>query len=322
MKVAITDYTFPDLSIEQEILQTIDCEVVAGQCKTPETLIELTSDADFVITQFAPIDGDVVRAMEKAQIIVRYGVGFDNVDCDAAKEKGIPVCNIPTYCTDEVADHTLAFILACTRQLRANCTKVVGGDWGLAVPITDMRALRDQTVGIIGLGRIGHSVGKRLQAFGCKVLVTDPVVSDDIIESIGGTRVSTDQLLADSDIVTLHCPSTPSTRNIIDKAALKQMKEGSILINVGRGDLVELAAVTEALASGHLSAAALDVFEQEPIPAEHAILPNQNLIVTSHIASCSPTASRTLRETAANLVVMASKGETLPHVVNGVGSEE
>ena len=317
MKVAITDWTFPDLSIERGILETLDdCTVVDGQCKTPESLIELTADADYVITQFAPVNADVVNAMQRAKIIVRYGVGFDNVDCNAARAKGIPVCNIPEYCIDEVADHTLAFILSSTRQLRSNCTKIVGGSWGLAVPIDRMRALRDQTVGIIGLGRIGYAVAQRLQPFRCQLLVSDPVVSADVVESVGARSVSVDELLGQSDIVTLHCPSTPATRKMISEQALQQMKAGSVLINVGRGDLVDLNALTDALQSGHLAAAALDVFEQEPIPADHPILPMQNVIATSHIASASPTAGRTLRETAARLVVMASRGEELPHVVN------
>ena len=129
-KVVITDYTFPDLSIETEILEAVGLEVTSGQCKTQQELVTLAADADYVITQFAPIDVDVIKSMPNCKVIVRYGIGYDNVDCEAAKENGIPVCNIPTYCIDEVADHTLSFILSMTRQLLANAKYVQNGEWG------------------------------------------------------------------------------------------------------------------------------------------------------------------------------------------------
>lgn len=317
-KVAITDYTFPSLDIEQKILQSAGCEVVGEQCRTPDDLIPLVTDADAVITQFAPVNADVIAAMQKARVIVRYGIGFDNVACDAAREKNIPVCNIPEFCIDEVADHTLAFILSCTRCLRANCAHMIQGQWGLGVPLEQMRALSDQTVGIIGLGRIGKAVADRLRAFKCRLVAFDPVVSADDAGAHGCSLVGLEELLAESDIVTLHCPSNEQTRGIINGQSLAAMKAGAILINVGRGDLVELHALTEALESGHISAAALDVFDVEPLPGDSSLLQMNNVIVSSHIASASPKAVRTLRETAARVAVTALLGEDLPNVVNGV----
>lgn len=319
MKVAITDYTFPDLDVERGILEPAGYEVVAEQCMTPEALIELTADVDAVITQFAPVDADVVNAMQKARVIVRYGIGFDNVSCEAAREKGIPVCNVPDYCIDEVADHTLAFILSATRCLRANCAHMMKGNWGLGVSLTEMRALRDQTIGIIGLGRIGNAVADRLRAFKCRLIAFDPVVSTDDASQHGCALVSLNELLAESDIVTLHCPSNEQTRDIINRDSLAKMKVGSILINVGRGDLVALGALTEALQSRRVAAACLDVFNPEPLATDSPLLQMDNVIVSSHIASASPKAARTLRETAANLVVKAINGEPLPNIVNGVG---
>jgi len=318
MKVAITDYTFPDLDIERSILEAQGCEIVAGQCKTPEALIDLTTDADYVITQFAPIDASVINALQKAKIIVRYGIGYDNVDCDASRTKQIPVCNIPDYCIDEVADHTLAFILSMTRSVRANCRHMMRGNWGVGVELEQMRTLRDQTVGILGLGRIGKAVVTRLRGFGGQTLASDPVVSAEDASSLECTLVELDTLLATSDIVTLHCPSNEHTRNVINRNSLQKMKAGAILINVGRGDLVDLAALTEALQSEHIAAAALDVFNPEPLAADSPLLQMDNVIVSSHIASASPKATRTLRETAANLVVTAIQGKPLPNVVNDV----
>jgi len=184
-KVVITDFTFKTLEIEEVILRDGGCDVVGAQCKTPEELIHLVADADAVITQFAPVNGDVIHAMASAKAIVRYGIGFDNIDVEAARERGIPDCNIPDYCIDEVADHALAFILATTRGLRPNCAHIPSGEWGLAVPLEEMRALTDLTVGIIGLGRIGRAVADRLRAFNCQLVAFDPVTSQDDEQKLG-----------------------------------------------------------------------------------------------------------------------------------------
>ncbi len=316
--VAVTDYSFSSLDIEEAILQPLGVQLISGQCKTAETLIPLVSQADAVITQFAPVKAEVIGAMQKARVIVRYGIGVDNVDLEAAKARGIPVCNVPDYCIDEVADHTLAFILATTRQVVTNCVRVREGQWGLATPLDQMRALRDLAVGVVGFGRIGREVTARLRAFKCRVLVHDPAVPADEIERAGCQPVALRELLSQSDVITLHCPSMAQTRGMVNRDSLAITKRGVILINVARGDLVDSVALTEALQSGHVSAAALDVFAPEPIPADHPILKMNNVIVASHIASCSVPAVRKLRETAANLAAMAVRGEPLPNVVNGV----
>lgn len=317
-KVAITDYTFPDLSIETQILEAAGLEVISGQCKTQQDLIMLTANADYVITQFAPVDVDVIKAMSNCKVIVRYGIGYDNVDCEAAKEKGIPVCNIPTYCIDEVADHTLSFILSMTRQLLANAKYVQNGKWGLGTDLSNMRGLYDSTVGIIGLGRIGQAVAKRLKGFGCQLIAYDPVVNPTQVASTGCQLVDLDYLLSNSDVITLHCPSLPATKNILNNSTLSKMKKGSLLINAGRGDLVCADALLEALTAGHLAGAAIDVFSTEPVPTDSPLLGMDNVLITSHIASASPQSAKTLRKTAAQIVVISAKGESLPNVVNSL----
>lgn len=321
MKVVITDYTFPSLEIEEAILRPL-AELRAGQCKTPAALIELVRDADAVITQFAPVNADVIAEMNKARVIVRYGIGVDNVDLAAAKQKNIPVCNVPDYCIDEVADHTLAFILGLTRNVVANCTHLRGGKWGLGVPLSQMRTLRDLTVGIVGFGRIGWEVAARLGPFRCRRLVHDPVVAAKAVEQAGCEPVELPKLLADADVVTLHCPSTKETRRMINAQSLSRMKAGSLLINLARGDLVDTPALIQALQSGHLGGAALDVFDPEPLPSENPLLRMDNVIVASHIASTSPKAIRLLRETAANIAAQALRGEKLPNIVNDVIQHE
>jgi len=321
-KIAITDYAFADLSIEEAILRPEGIEVVSFKEKrSTADLIDLVHDADAVIVQFASVNAAVVNAMTKAKVIVRYGIGYDNVDTGAARERGIPVCNIPDYCIDEVADHTLAFILASTRQVVTNAVHLREGKWGLATPLSAMSSLKHLTVGIVGFGRIGREVVKRLLAFKARVLVFDPVVAaDEIARSGAVAAASFDELLAQSDIVSPHCPSTPKTKHLFNSAAFAKMKPGSVFINVGRGDLADSAAITGALQSGHLAAAALDVFDPEPIPTDHPIRKMPNVILAAHIASASLPASKTLHEAAARIALRAVRGETLPNIVNGVPS--
>ena len=318
MKIAITDYSFPNLDVEAGILHPLGHEIVAWNEKRSAELPQLVADADAVITQFAAVNAEVIASMRQAKVIVRYGIGVDNVDLAAAKARGIPVCNVPDYCIDEVADQTLSFILATTRQVVANCMKVRDGKWGLATPLDQMRVLRDLTVGIVGFGRIGREVVARLRAFKCKIQVHDPVVVDSEIEQAGCTPVSLRELISQSDVISLHCPSLAQTRGMINRDTLMNMKRGVILINVARGDLIDSDALTVAIQNGQVSAAALDVFAPEPIPADHPILKMDNVIVASHIASCSVPAVRKLRETVANLAAMALRGDVLPSVVNGV----
>jgi phosphoglycerate dehydrogenase-like enzyme len=182
-----------------------------------------------------------------------------------------------------------------------------------------MSALKQLTVGIVGFGRIGREVVKRLLPFKTRVLVFDPAVAPEEIEKTGAViAASFDTLLAESDIVSPHCPSIPETKQLFNAAVFAKMKKGSFFVNVGRGDLAESEAVTAALRSGHLAGAALDVFDPEPIPADHPIRVMPNVILASHIASVSTPAVRTLRETAARIALAAVRGEPLPNVVNGV----
>ena len=318
-RAVITDWTFNDLDLEKQILESNQIELLGKQSKTESDLIALVSEADAVITQFAKINANVIGAMKKAKVIVRYGIGVDNVDLAAARSCNIPVCNIPSYCIDEVADHTLAFILATTRQVVPNTQHLHAGKWGLPVPLSTMQTLKELTVGVVGFGRIGREVANRLLAFKSRVLVFDPVVPAADIAKAGAEASSLDNLLAQSDIVTPHCPSNEKTRRLFNREAFAKMKRGATFINVGRGDLVDSAALVEALQSGHLGMAALDVFDPEPIPAESPVLKMPNVILAAHIASTSISAVKRLRETAANLAVQAIKGQPLPNIVNGVG---
>ncbi len=289
MKVAVTDYTFDALDTEKKILEPLGCEVVGQKIgKDPQQLIPLVKDADFVITQFAPVNADVIGAMQKCKVIVRYGIGVDNVDLRAAAAKGIPVCNVPDYCIDEVADYALAMILDLTRKITANANKIRSGTWGCAVPLEAFFTLKDMTVGVVGFGRIGREVAARLKAFKCKVLVYDPPVDAAVIAAAGCTAVSLDELIRTSDLVTLHCPSNEQTHQMINAQSISRMKRGVMLVNTSRGTLVKTDDLTAALQSGQISAAALDVADPEPLPAGHPLVKMDNVILTAHLCLGEP----------------------------------
>jgi len=191
------------------------------------------------------------------------------------------------------------------------------GEWRLAVPIERMRTLRELTVGIVGFGRIGRAVAQRLVPFGCRLLAYDPAVGDAEVTAAGATTRPLEALLAESDLITLHCPATAATRGMIDAAAIARMKPGVIVVNLARGAIVDSAALVDGLQRGHISAAALDVFDPEPIPPGHALFAMPNVVVAAHISSASPKAARRLRETVAGIVACCVRGEPLPNIVNG-----
>jgi len=238
-KVAVTDCGFESLDVEKAILEPLGCEVVRGRCKTTDDVIALTADADCVIVQFAQVTAQAIAAMKKARVIVRYGIGVDSVDIAAAAKRNIPVCNVPDYCTNEVADHTLALILSLTRQVVRNWDTLRAGTWKLGAKVEDMRALRDMTVGLVAFGRIAREVAARLKSFGCRVIVFDPMVDADVIRKAGCVAVGWDELLATSDLLSLHCPSTPKTRGMINREAFARMKKGAFFVNASRGDLAK-----------------------------------------------------------------------------------
>ncbi|MGO9310731.1 MAG: C-terminal binding protein [Spirochaetia bacterium] len=318
-KVAVTDYTFDTLDIEKSVLEPLGCQIVGQKSgKDVSALKALVQDADYVITQFAPVNAEVIAGMENCRIIVRYGIGVDNVDLAAAAAKKIPVCNVPDFCTNEVADHTLAMVMEMTRRVSENAAKVRAGSWGLAVPLESMRTLRDMTVGVVGFGRIGREVALRLKPFGCRLLVTDPAVPVSRIRKEGASPVSLEELLAQSDLVTLHCPSTESTRFMINAQSIARMRPGALLVNVSRGTLVKTDDLLAALQTGAIAAAALDVTDPEPINPDSSLVRMPNVIINAHIASASPASAKKLRTDAAQTVAAAVRGGKLPNVVNGV----
>lgn len=317
-KVVITDYSFDNLDLEREVLAPLGCNIEALKAGKDQALIDLVADADAVITQFAPVNAAVIGAMQKCKVIARYGIGVDNVDLKAAAAKGIPVCNVPDYCIDEVADHTLALILAATRQIVPCDSVIKSGQWKLPVPVAALHALKYMTVGLVAFGRIGREVAVRLKGFKCRILVFDPVVPPADVRAAGCEPATLDEVLTQSDLLSLHCPSTEKTKYMINATTIAKMKKGAILVNASRGTLVDTNALVAALQSGQISAAALDVTDPEPPGADHPLLKLGNVVITPHDASATPQSVKKLRSDAAGLAVKALRGEKLPNIVNGV----
>jgi D-3-phosphoglycerate dehydrogenase / 2-oxoglutarate reductase len=321
-KVAVTDFGAEEIDVEKGILEPLGCEVV-GPLRPPATkdeqkLSDIVRDADYVITQFSPVTAAVIGAMQKSKIIVRYGIGVDNVDLKAAAAKNIPVCNVPDYCIDEVADSALAMILDLVRKVSAHAALIKSGKWALAVPMSELYVVNEMTIGVVGFGRIGRAVADRLKPFRPKIVVFDPVVDAATVKAAGCTPVSLDELLQSSDLVTLHCPSNDKTKQMINAQSLGKMKKGAMLVNTSRGTLVKSDDLVAALQSGQLSAAALDVTDPEPINMDNPLVTMDNVIINPHLASASPGAVTKLRTGVAKIVAMAVKGEKLPNIVNGV----
>lgn len=319
-RVVVTDYTFGELNLERATLEALGCQVDAAQCQTEEQARALVAGAAYVITQFAPLSARVIAAMDGARLIVRYGIGVDNVDLAAAAERAIPVYNVPDYCIDEVADHTLALILALTRQVVRLTVGIRAGRWADRPATEHFRALRDLTIGVVGCGRIGRAVIRRLTPFTPRILTFDPLLSAGDARALGCELVPLERLWADSDLVTLHLPSTAETRGLVNADTIARMKDGVLLVNVARGAIVNTAALIDALHSGKVGGAALDVTDPEPINDDSPLLSMDNVIITSHVASASVRAGETLRSRVVELVTRAVRGDSLPPSVNGIAA--
>ena len=259
---------------------------------------------------------EVILGLRNCRAIVRNGVGYDTVDLDVATERGIAVCNIPDYGTEEVADHAVALVLALYRQLFPLDAEAKGLGWRIKSR-DRMRRLRTQTLGIVGLGRIGTATALRAKAFGFRVVFFDPYVPRGIHKAVGVERVdSLEELLSIADVVSIHCPLTAETRGFIGERELALMKPTAFLVNTARGDIVQKAPLFRALREGRLAGAGLDVVEDEPLrDPEEAATPH--LIVTCHAAFCSPEGLIEMRSSSARIARAAVLGEPVWNRVNG-----
>lgn len=302
-QVVVTDQVFPDVETERDLLAGIGASLTVAEGGR-EQVLDLAREADALLNTYMPMDADAIGRLERCRIIARYGIGVDNVDLQAARRTGIVVTNVPDYCVEEVATHTLALLLALVRRVPEGDALVRGGGWGVA-GLRPIARLSELTVGLVGYGRIARRLASVLRAMGAGLLVHDPYV--DRAEH-GARLVGLDELLAASDVVSLHCPLTPATRGLIDAAALGRMKRDAILINTCRGPIVVLDDLLEALRRGGIRAAALDVFDPEP-PDAGRLAGVPNLLLSPHAAFYSEAAVKESQRKAATQVIKVLTGE-------------
>jgi D-3-phosphoglycerate dehydrogenase len=304
--VAMTDSPAgDDLSIERGVLAGMRVDRVGWH--DAASLAEALRDCDAVLCMHAPVNQGVIGNLRRCRAIVRYGTGLDNIDCGAAAAAGIPVSGIHDYCTEEVANHVFALLLAWNRRVPDydrmvrektwNQRPHTTGNWGYR-----LERLSSQTLGLLGFGHIGRAVAQRARAFGMPVLAHSRTLDAELARRCGVEAVSLDELLARSDYLSLHVPLHDNTRGLIGRDALARMKRGLVLINTARGALVDEAALVEALQSGLLGGALLDVYEMAPLLADHPLRMCKNVIFTPHVAFYSEGSLAELRRRAAEEV--------------------
>jgi D-3-phosphoglycerate dehydrogenase len=316
LKVLITDFNYPDVELERRILEDAGLELVTAQCRSEEDVIEAARGVSALLTQYARITARVMAELPDLRMVGRYGVGYDIVDVEAARERGVWVANVPDYGTEEVAVHALSLALSLLRHLPLYDRDVKAGRWHSASTGPLFR-LKNSTLGVVGLGRIGGTFARRASPWFGRTLGCDPYLEDDAWpESV--ERASLEEVFSESLLVSLHPPLTDETRGFIDRNLLERMPDGSYLVNTARGGLVVIDDLLWALEEGLLAGAGLDVLPQEPPPQDHPLLSNPNVILTPHAAFYSVEAEQEVRRKAAqNVVAWAREGRPLYPVVEG-----
>ena len=312
-KVVLTDYVWDSLEVEKNTLGEL-AELVPLQTKKADEFIEQALDCDALLNTYAgPITGEVMARMPKCKIIARYGIGVDTIDLEAATTAGIIVTNNPTYCIEEVAEHTMALVLACARKVVFYDRLVRSGRWEVP-PGKPMFRVAASTLGLIGFGNIAREVAVRAAAFGMKVLYTDPFVTQ--APGVPGTPADLDTVLRQSDFLSIHPPLVPQTRKMINDDAFSVMKRTAWIVNCARGPIVDTEALVRALDAGKIAGAALDTTDPEPLPNPHPLRDRENVIINPHVAWYSETAMKGLQAGAPGEVRRVLTGEWPVNVVN------
>lgn len=314
--VVVSDSRHPSYDIEREILAKVDAELVLANCITGEDVLRECKNADGILLDAAPMPAEAVRGLTKCRVVNRYGVGFDTVDVEACTAKGIQVTNVPDYCAQDVSDHALALLFSCLRQTALRDRLMRQGEWGIQ---GTSRRVEHSTLGVIGMGRIGSALVKKVSGFGLsKILVCDPYVSAEDAAALGAVKAGFEEVLQEADFVSLHMPANDETRGMIDKRALSLMKNSAILINTSRGALVDDEALLAALQNGEIGFAGLDTHAIEPLPADSPYKKLDNVVLTNHTAFNTVEGVQELKTKAAQNVAAVLRGEKPPYCVNEI----
>ena len=307
-QVAVADTVFPSLDPAKEALSRVDAELTLASEPTVEGILEVAADADALLVTYGQINADVIAGLNNCKAIGRFGIGTDNIDIGAATEKGIVVTYAPVYCLDEVSDHAMALLLSVARKIPYANKLVADGRWEMPAVVPIAR-LRGTTLGLLGLGNIPQQIVGKAQAFGMNVIAADPYCPDEVFGKLNVTKVEFDDLLAQSDYVSVHAPLTPETEKMFNMDAFKKMKNTAFLINTARGPLVDTADLAAALDAGEIAGAGLDVLPSEPPAADDPLVGRDNVVITPHTGFYSEDALLDLQTTVASDVAAVLAGE-------------
>lgn len=316
-RVVVTDYTFPDVTQERTAAEAMGATFAAHQAKSDAELAELVRGADVVAVQFVPFGPLSCAAVTPGATVIRYGVGYDNIDLDAAAAAGLQVGYVPDYCADEVAEHSCAAALTLLRKLMPLDATVRAGEWAAVKHAKPMKPFAETTFGFFGMGQIGQAILGRLKAFGFSFIVADPGLSEARAKQMGAQLVDVDTLLETADIISLNAPATSETTNFFNAARFAQMRPHAMIINSARGQLIVEDDIAAALENGVIGGAALDVFHAEPLPMSSRLRQAPNLVLTPHAAWYSEAAIDRLQGLVAQDITRALKGQPPRKPVRG-----
>ncbi len=317
-KVAVTDDRYGSYTEEINVLKEIGAELVILDPENKEEFNKGIVEADALLVNLHPMTETLISKLDKCKVISRYGVGYDNVDVDAATKNGIWVARVPDYSIEDVSDQALALLMACIRKIAYKDRMIRNGKWNLHDDQPCHR-IKDSVLGLIGYGAISRRFHEKTMGFGLsKVLVYDPYVDDEMIKENGGIPSDLDTILTDSDYISVHVPLADSTRGLISKDQLQLMKKGAILINTSRGPVLNEADVTEALKIGTITGAGLDVFETEPLSLDSPLRKLDNVVLSDHTGWYSEESKVELKTKAALNIVSVLKGGKPIYPVNEI----
>jgi D-3-phosphoglycerate dehydrogenase len=323
VRVVITDYIEPDLAWEEEQFSKLGVDFSSYQLRfgTAGQLLEVSADADVVIVNMSRMDAQVADGLRRTRLILRHGVGYDNLDVAALTRRGIAVAYIPDYCVNEVAEQAIMLMMACQRKImlqrRILDQSVAKAGWDFA-SIYPIYSVHGKTLGIVGCGRIGSTVYRMLQGFGLRFLICDPYLSEQRKHALGIETLPLEAVLKEADIVTMHLPLNEETYHLFDEPQLRMMKRNAILINTARGGLVNLEALDRALREGWIAQAGIDVYEKEPPDPNMPILHNERATCTPHLSWLSEEAGWNIRAQIVDDVRRFVRRQGPKHPVNDV----
>ena len=309
-RVVITDATFPGVEKEHEAAQMSGAHFERKACKNADEVASAVAGAKVAVVQFAELNRAAIEGLAPQATVIRYGVGYNNLDLDALKDMNVNAVYVPDYCTSEVADHTATMLLTQLRKVEAMNRSVRAGEWNAVGVAAPMKAFCDTAIGFLGFGRIARAVADRLQPFGFQFLVYDPLFEQDRNNPHKAQKVTLDHLISQSDCLSLHAPANEETLGIINADTLKMMKPTSYIVNSARGDLVDEEALAQALENGQISGAALDVFATEPLPPNSPLRGAPNILFSPHVAWYSDVAVQSLQSLVADEITRALNGQS------------